>query len=42
VLKYLDMDNVSISKDCWTLFGYALAWQLLYFIVVSRTTPIKK
>jgi hypothetical protein len=32
------MEDVNVSHDCWTLFGYGLAWQLLYYIALKMRT----
>lgn len=41
VLKYYDMDNASVANDCWVLFGYTIAWFVLYYIVILNTTGKK-
>ena len=38
ILKYYDMENSSVSEDCWTLFGYCLAFFLIYYIALVKTT----
>jgi len=36
VISYLGMEGVPPWKDALVLAGYALAWQLLYYLILLR------
>lgn len=37
VLEYYSMENGSVSDDCWVLFGYSIAWFVLYYLILLKT-----
>jgi len=41
ILVYYNMENGNVSHDCWTLFGYCLAFFTCYYFALVFTTGKK-